>query len=230
MIRRLALPLACIAVLSGCATFTNNDVVASYNGTELDQAEFEERYVAVAGEPVAGRYLGDPARTVVNNWIIEQGLAEIGIVEQYEAGPDASGILCWSLIAPADLDAAQTYVERLEQGEAWSDVLAADFPDVPDNGNGACIAVAELGPLAPQLAGMTLDDPYRVFFLDDENVVVLRMRSAAEVDPFELAGVVLRIDPALLDGLGALIENAVVTVDPQFGRFEIEAGGVVPLG
>lgn len=230
MIRRLALPLACIAVLSGCATFTNNDVVASYNGTELDQAEFDERYLALAGEPVAGRYLGDPARTVVNNWIIEQVLVEAGAVERYESGPDASGILCASLIAPTDVAAAQAYVERLEQGDDWFDVLEADFPDVPDNGNVACIAVADLGPLAPQVAGMTLDDPYRVFFLDDENVVVLRMRPASEVDPFELAGAVQRVDPGLLDGVGELLESAVVVVDPQFGRFEIEAGGVVPLG
>jgi hypothetical protein len=230
VIRRMVLPLACIAALSGCATFTQGDLVASYNGTELGHTEFDERYVAVAGDPVAGRYAGGPARTVITNWIIEQVLAEAGVVERYESGPAASGILCVSLIRPVDVVAAEQYVDRLEQGEAWSDLLATDFPDVPANGDVDCIPTEQLGPLAPQVEGVSLDDPYTVFFLDDESVVVLRMRAASEVDPFELAGVVQAIDPDSLAGVPDLIANADVTVTPRFGRFDADAGGVVPVG
>ena len=86
MIRRMVLPLACIAVLSGCATFTQDDVVATYNGTQLDQSEFGERYAAVAGEPVAGRFAGETARAVVTHWVIEQVLSEASLVERYETG------------------------------------------------------------------------------------------------------------------------------------------------
>lgn len=230
MIRRTALPLACIAALSGCATFTQDDVVASFNDVELGPAEFEQRYVATAGLPVDGRLAGDPARTVVTNWIIEQVLVEAGVVERYESGPAESGVLCVSLVRPTDIVAAEAYVERLEQGESWSDLLASDFPEVPDNGNVGCIPTETLGPLAPQVAGMSLDDPYAVFFFDDEGVGVLRMRPTAEVDPLELAGVIQTIDPESLEGLGELFETADVTVDPQFGEFDPAAGGVVPIG
>ena len=226
----MALPLACIAVLSGCATFIQDDVVASFNDAELDQAEFDARYTAAAGEPTDGRLDGDPARRVITNWILEQVLGEAGVVERYESGPEESGILCVALVRPADLTAAEALVERLEQGEAWADVVAAEFPDTPDEGDVGCIPTETLGPLAPQIAGMSLDNPYSVFLFDDQNVGVLRMRRTAEVDPLELAGIVQAIDPESLEGLGAVFEAAEVTVDPQFGRFDPDAGGVVPVG
>lgn len=226
----MVLPLACLAALSGCATFTQDDVVASYNGAELEQSEFDDRYAVLVGEPVAGRFAGDPARAVVTNWIIEQVLTEAGVVERYESGPEASGILCVSLVRPTDVVIAQAYVDRLQQGEAWSDLLASEFPEVPDNGDVSCISTESLGPLAPQVAGLSLDSPYTVFFFDDQSVAVLRMRTTAEVDPFELAGIVQTIDPESLEGTAELFETADVTVDPQFGRYDIEAGGVVPLG
>lgn len=226
----MVLPLACIAVVSGCATFTEDDVVASYNGTELGQSEFDERYAATAGEPVAGRFDGEPARAVVTNWIIEQVLADVGVVERYETGPEASGILCVALVRPTDLPTAQGILDRLEQGEAWSDMLATDFPEVPDNGNVSCAPTESLGPLAPQVAGMSLDNPYAVFFFDDQSLAVLRMRTVAEVDPFELASIVQAIDPESLEGIPDLFESADVTVDPQFGQFDVDAGGVVPIG
>ena len=230
MIRRMVLPLACIAVLSGCATFTQDDVVATYNGTQLDQSEFGERYAAVAGEPVAGRFAGETARAVVTNWVIEQVLSEAGLVERYETGPEASGILCVSLVRPTDFPTAQGYLDRLREGEAWSDFLAAEYPDVPDNGNVDCAPTQSLGPLAPQVSGLSLDSPYDLFFFDDQSVALLRMRTTAEVDPLELAGIVQAIDPESLAGVGELFEAAEVTVDPQFGRFDFDAGGVVPLG
>jgi hypothetical protein len=226
----MLLPLACVAALSGCATFTEDDVVASFNGVELDRAEFDERYVAVAGDPVDGRFSGEPARNVVTNWILEQVLVEAGVIERYESGPEESGILCVSLVRPTDIVAAEALVERLDQGEVWAEVVAADFPDVPDNGNVGCIPTETLGPLAPQIAGMTLDDPYAVFLFDDQDVGVLRMRPTAEVDPLEIAGIVQTIDPDSIQGIGELFETAEVTVDPQFGEFDPAAGGVVPLG
>ena len=228
MIRRTVLPL--VAVLAGCATITQDDVVASFNDTELDRSEFDDRYARVAGDPVDGRVAGDVARDVVTGWILERVLGEAGLIERYEAGPEASGVLCVSLVRPADLATAEDIVERLEQGADWSDLVAAEFPDVPADGDVGCIPTETLGPLAPQVAGMTLADPYAVFLFDDQNVGVLRMRSAAEVDPLELAGVVQSVEPELLAGLGEVLETADITVDPQFGRFDPAVGGVVPLG
>lgn len=229
MIRRTVLPLACIAALTGCATFTEDDVVASYNDDQLDQAEFDARYERAAGEPVDGRLQGDTARAVVTTWILERVLAEAGVVDRYEEGPEASGILCVSLVRTTDLAAAEASVERLEQGEGWSELLAADFPDVPGNGDVDCIPTETLGPLAPQVAGMTLDDPYTVFLFDDQGAGVLRMRPTSEVDPLEIAGIVQAIDPDSIEGLGDRFEVAEISVDPQFGQFD-PAAGVVPLG
>lgn len=230
MIRRTALPLACIAALSGCATFTQDDVVASFNGAELAHDEFAERYEAIAGEPVAGVFAGEQARSVVTNWVLEQVLVEAGVVERYESGPEASGVLCVNLVRPSDINVAEALVERLEQGESWTDMVAADFPEVPENGAVDCIPTETLGPLAPQITGMSLDDPYTVFLFDDQSVAVLRMRPTAEVDPLEIAGIVQTIDPDSIAGVGDLLATAEVTVDPQFGQFDPAAGGVVPLG
>ena len=135
-----------------------------------------------------------------------------------------------SLVRPTDYPTAQGYLDRLREGEAWSDFLAAEYPDVPDNGNVDCAPTQSLGPLAPQVSGLSLDSPYDLFFFDDQSVALLRMRTTAEVDPLELAGIVQAIDPESLAGVGELFEAAEVTVDPQFGRFDFDAGGVVPLG
>ncbi|MFP5488861.1 MAG: hypothetical protein ACLGHQ_11215 [Acidimicrobiia bacterium] len=230
MIRRTVLPLACMAVLSGCATFTQDDVVASYNDDQLDQSEFDDRYERIGGDPIDGRFQGDAARAVVTNWIYERVLAEAGVIDRYELGPEASGILCVSLVRPTDLNEAQGYVDRLEGGEAWSDLLAADFPDVPANGDVDCIPTQDLGPLAPQVAGITLDNPYEVFLFDDQSVAVLRMRPTTEIDPLEIAGNVQTIDPESIEGIGEQFEAADITVDPQFGQFDGTSGQVVPVG
>lgn len=230
MIRRLVLPVACVAALSGCATFTQDDVVASFNGVELGQHEFDARYAAATGAPADGRFAGEQARSVVTSWILEQVLDEAGVVARYESGPEASGILCVALVRPTDIDAAEDIVARLEQGEEWDALVAAEFPEVPDAGDVSCVPTETLGPLAPQVAAMTLDDPYAVFLFDDQGVAVLRMRRTTEVDPLEIAGIVQAIDPESLEGLGELFETARVTVDPQYGQFDPAAGGVVPLG
>lgn len=225
-----ALALASAAALSGCATFSQDDVVASFNDVELDQVEFEERYDAAGAARFDGRVLGDAARDVVTSWILQQVLAEAGLVELYEQGPEASNILCVSLVRTESLDAANGYVERLEQGEDWSELLAAEFPDVPGNGNVACVPTDTLGPLAPQVAGLSLAAPYAVFLFDDQSSAVLRMRPVAEVDPLELASIAQAIDPESVAGLNTVFEQAEITVAPQFGRFDADAGGVVPLG
>lgn len=230
MIRRTVLPFACIAALSGCATFTQDDVVASYDDNRLERDEFDARYERLAGAPVDGRLQGDAARSVITNWIFEQVLDEAGVVDRYEEGPEASGILCVSLVRPVDLGEAEGYLERLEGGEAWTDLLASDFPDVPANGDVSCVPTVSLGPLAPQVAGMTLDNPYAVFLFDDLSVAVLRMRATAEVDPLEIAGIVQTIDPESIEGIGEQFESAEIAVDPRFGQFDIDAGGVIPLG
>lgn len=230
MIRRTVLAFACVAAMTGCATFTQDDVVASYNDVELEQSEFDARYARVAGERTDGRIAGDAARRVITNWILEQVLGEAGLVDRYESGPKASGILCVSLVRTDDIVAAEAYVERLDQGEPWSDLMAAEFPEVPDNGDVSCIPTETLGPLAPQVEGMTPDDPYTVFLFDDRSAGVLRMRPVAEVDPIELASLAQAIDPASVENLGEGFEAAEITVDPQYGEFDPDAGGVVPLG
>lgn len=230
MIRRTALAIACAAALTGCATFTQDDVIASVDDAELDRADFEARYVQLAPQPADGRYGGDIARTVVTSWILEQVLAGVGLIELYESGPEASGITCVSLVRPTDIVAAQEFVDRLDGGLGWSEFVAANFPETPDEGDVSCIPTVSLGPLAPQVAGMTLDRPYAVFLFDDQSVAVLRMRPTNEIDPLEIAAIAQAVDPELLAGVADVIDNAEIVVDPQFGRFDPEAGMVVAIG
>lgn len=219
-----------VVVLAGCGTVAGTDVVASFNDVDLDQTEFEQRYDASGGARFDGRVLGDAARDVVTDWILQQVLDEAGIVELYEQGPEESGILCVSLARTESLEAAQRYVDRLDQGEEWSDLLVAEFPEIPANGAVDCIPTDTLGPLIPQIAGMSLDAPHVVFLFDDQSSAVLRMRPVAEIDPLELAALAQAVDPESVAGLGDVFEQAEVTVSPRFGRFDPDAGGVVPVG
>jgi hypothetical protein len=230
VIRRTAIAIACAAALSGCATFTQDDVVASVDDADLEQADFDARYTGLAPEASSGRYAGDLARTVITSWIIEQVLDQVGLIEFYEQGPETSGITCVSLVRPTDIVAAQEYVDRLERGLDWTDFVAANFPETPDEGDVSCIPTATLGPLAFQLAGMSLERPYAVFLFDDQSVAVLRMRPTAEVDPLEIAAIAQAVDPELLADVGNVLDRVDVTVDPQFGRFDPEAGAVVAIG
>ena len=228
--RTLAAVVAASAVLSGCATFTQDDVAASFDGAELGGAEFEQRYVDSVGAEPDGGLSGDAARAVVTSWILGRVLDDAGIVETYESGPEASGILCVSLVRPTDLERATELLERLRDGADWFEVVAQEYPEVPDGGDVACIPTATLGPLAPQVSQLRPDAPYEVFTFDDQSVAVLRMRPVGEIDPLELAGIAQTVDPASVEGLGPTLEEAEVVVDPQIGRFDPQAGGVVPLG
>lgn len=227
---RTLLALSCVAVLAGCGTVARDDVVASFNDADLDTAEFDQRYDTLGAGRFDGRVVGDAARDVVTDWILQQVLDEAGIVDWYEQGPETSNILCASLVRTQSLDEAQGYVDRLEQGLEWSTLLTEEFPDVPSNGNVSCVPTDTLGPLAPQLAGLSLENPYAVFLFDDQSSAVVRMRPVAEVDPLELASIAQALDPESVAGLNVVFEEAEITVHPQFGRFDPDAGGVVPLG
>ena len=224
------LPLAVVAVLTGCGTLSQGDTVATFNDATLDQAEFDARYQVIAGEPFDGRILGDTARDVVTDWIILQILDEGGFVDFYEAGPAESGIVCVSLIRTRTLEIAEDVASRLEAGTPWADVLEFEYPQIQDNGDVECIPIEALGPLGTQVEGLTLDSPYTVFQFEDLSSAVLRMRPADQVPPLELAGLVQAVAPELTEGLDAIIEGADVHVDPQIGQFDPNAGGVIALG
>jgi hypothetical protein len=227
-VKRL-IAVAAIA-LTGCAGVTRGDTVATFNDVTLEQSEFDQRYQAIAGDPFDGRILGDTARDVVTDWIILQILDEGGFVDFYEAGPAASGVVCVSLIRTGTLEIAQDVVSRLDAGTPWADVLEFEYPEIQQNGDVECIPIQALGPLATQVEGLTLDTPYTVFQFEDLSSAVLRMRPAAQVPPLELAGLVQAVAPELTEGLDAIIDGADITVDPQIGQFDPDAGGVVALG
>ncbi|MFZ9016885.1 MAG: hypothetical protein ACO23O_07820, partial [Ilumatobacteraceae bacterium] len=227
-VKRL-IAVAAIA-LTGCAGVTRADTVATFNDATLGQAEFDERYQAIAGEPFDGRVLGDTARDVVTDWIILQILDEGGFVDFYEAGPAESGIVCVSLIRTGTLEIAEDVVSRLEAGISWSDVLEFEYPQIQQNGDVECIPIQALGPLATQVEGLTLDTPYTVFQFEDLSSAVLRMRPAEQVPPLELAGLVQAVAPELTEGLDTIIETADISVDTRIGQFDPTAGGVVALG
>lgn len=218
------------AALTGCSAVSSGEAVATFNGAELGRDEFDAQYTVRAGGAVDGRLLADTARDVVTDWILLQILDEGGIVEFYETGPAASGMICVSLIRTADTTEAEGLVERLDGGADWSTLLAEEYPDVPANGDVECLPTESLGPLATQVTGLTLDSPYTVFQFDDQSSAVLRMRPASQVPPLELAGLTQAVAPERVAGLDALIEGADVTVDPTIGRFDADAGGVVPVG
>lgn len=84
-IRRIALVAACAVALTGCATFGNDDVVATVDGSEIDQAAFD----AVADDyfsrpelfgtsaPTDGRIDAEQSRLLLGAMIRQQVLRDL---------------------------------------------------------------------------------------------------------------------------------------------------------
>ena len=247
MIRRSSISLvalAAVVVLTGCGTF-DDDVVASVNDVDLNADEFGDRYDEVGasldpqtadlllGEVPEGRQQADLARSLIADFIHTELLREAGVLDFYAAGPETSGVVCIELAALADLGQAEAAVDELEGGADWSDVVADSAQR-----NEGCAPVSGLGELAVQLAGISVDSPYRSLVFPGGESYVVRFQDGAEANPVQLIQYVSAIDGSFIEPLAIATDAAVITIDPQYGEYNRDVvwflGGdepaVQPLG
>lgn len=232
----IAVPLALVALASGCTTFTDTDVAARVDGTELSQDEFEQR-LAEAGITADQAVPLDPARAELTLWIQSQLVDVDAVATQYDSGPASSGSICLSAIVvetEADADAAAA---DLDAGSDFADVFGdVNIDPTLDADAGAlpCITSADLDagagtPLIDAAATLSTETPVATaVLLDDAGQpvawAVLAFRSFDQLAPVDVEFVTAGVD------LGDAVSGADIHVDPRYGTFDAELGQVVALG
>lgn len=229
---RAGLIAAAAVAVTGCATFTENDVVARVGDDELTNDEFAERVdqlqSAQGGATGADRIDGELARSTVANWLALRLAAQAGVVERYGEGVDELGVACVFALPAADEAAAQAIVDELTAGADWDEVIAREAPDIPGAGRQQCISTQGLSPdLAAQIAGMSPADPYRV--VTGQGLLVIRAQTEAELFGIDLLTALQPSDPALIDAIVTSIDGDDVYVDPRVGTFVAERFAVEPV-
>jgi hypothetical protein len=227
--RSSVIAVAAVAALTGCATFQNTDTVAKVGSAELTQAEFERRAESL-GFVTDDRLSGDDARATIGNWIGLELADAADILDAYLNGPVESGITCVFGLAAPDVDTADAWLARLEDGESWEDLAAEVAPDTPNAGRTGCLPTESVAPVADQMADMRVDDPYRVLNFGDGSVVLVRMQSRDDINGYELLQTASVVEPSSLDAIFAELEELEVEVSPRYGTFDRETVNVIPLG
>ncbi len=226
--RRTALLALAAVVLSGCATFENNDVVARVGDVELGNAEFERRAAAL-DRVVDGRVAGDLARDTISNWIALQLADRADVVDAYLQGPETSGITCFAFVPAPDVPTADRWKDDLDAGGSLDELVAAEAPDFVGN-NQACVPVNQLGGDPAQVEGMSPSDPNRVFVRSEGIVLVLQMQGIDEIGGLGLLQAAAAVEIGLADAIVADAATADIEVAPRFGTYDPQRLFVIPLG
>ena len=243
--------LAAVAV-SGCTTFSDNDVIARIGDAELGAEELDELIAA------AGLDLGDGATTVnadvareqIAGWIGSTAQAEgLYVVDQIEPASDAvasarfdQGIETALIACPLAMivegpDAGAEAIARLEAGDPYETVFA-EFnlnPDlVPVVGDIGCLPLQDLDP--------TAGDPGVDALLAVDASTQHAVGDLTELSDGEARAILVSFRPydALPADYVATIRNVVggllvreqldVYVDPRYGAFNPATGLVEALG
>jgi hypothetical protein len=233
---RIVLLAAVAVVASGCATFTDDNVIARVGNAELSSDDLVELIAeipdgnGISGADVGDRAPGELARQAIGSWIAVRGLDASGVLARYREGIAGLDVACLKAIPAADSLHAQTILGRLESGEAWDKVVAAEAAEAVDRDRAGCLVVSQLpAEVVQALAGISATSPYRTIDLSGQSVVI-----AAQTDD-ELLGIefltaLQNVEPDSVAKVVAGLRTADVYVDPRYGTYDPTRLQVVPLG
>jgi hypothetical protein len=251
VIRRLTMLAAAGLAATGCATFTDNDVVARVGDAELSSDELSERLngtadttpeqddAAAVDADAAERVPGDVARESVGAWIREQLVASSDLAAQYSASPSALGIACIDVAIAADEAEASAIKQRLDGGEEWDDVVAPIEAAYGYESQQPCVALVEYEQrfgveLAQAFGALTPADGPQVVDAGESGFTVMRAQPIGDIPVDQLVTALgsLSADgeppPALVD-LIAGGRDADVYVDPRLGTFDHDRWLIEPV-
>ena len=135
MIRRAPLAvLAAVVALTGCGTFTDNDVVAEVGDEQLTESDIR----SILGDDEATDVPYDVANTIVTNWIIDQvirfDLADGGNPIEPEGGDLTAES------QEASFEAAFAAWQTAEPRTVTNDQLASAYGEGPTESGLVCVA------------------------------------------------------------------------------------------
>lgn len=241
---------AAASLAAGCSSL-DTDTVAQVGDTKLSEAELEE--LLIAAQVVDNQSI-DVSRQAISNWIFETtveqglvseeilaGLPEDRLIPSYGDGIEAAGVTC-PVIFVADSEASgDAAVASLDSGAGVTDVVA-EFNIDPQlgttDGLAGCFPIDQFDPEAA-----TSPEVEALFSINDENryasaptagpdgttaALVVGFRPFEELDPNEAVQVVDILRQAV--GLRLLVNDIDIDVASRYGTFDVDRGGVVPLG
>lgn len=154
------------------------------------------------------------------------------LVDRYAAGPAQSGLICVSHILVDSVEAAADVKDRLDDGADFAELAASESTDpgsAQEGGDLGCFSVEEFGStFIPEFVEGALEaelgeptEPVESQF--GAHVILVR---TAEQSADGLAA----LETSPQDFLAGLLESAEISVASRYGTFDLDAGGVVPLG
>jgi len=238
------------SVAAGCSTL-DTDEVARVGDATLSEDELDELLVAAQ---VLDNDSIEISRQAISNWIFETtvseglvteellaGLPEGRLIPAYNEGIEAAGITCPIILVVESEAVAETVVASLDDG---ADVAATVAEFNMDPQLGSTDGLAGCFPLE-QFDQQSLASPEvgALLRLDDENrfdyaptpsadgttaALVVGFRLFEDLDPTEAAQVSDSLRQTV--GLRLLVEDVDIDVASRYGTFDVDLGGVVPLG
>ncbi len=245
----ILLPCSIAALVSGCATFSETDVVARVGDTELSVEQLDELIEAVAGgDPAAAGALpegvddANVARQQISAWIFETslGLSDEEVEESYALGLIDSGVTCPKVMVTPTFEEAQLAETRLAAGEPFGAVLAElniDPSLAESSGAIGCITLEQI-----DLTGQPSPDIQAILDINAANPISVQeipipdgtlAGLLVQHTPFEelaaadSASVVSNIEFQAAQGLD--VDDLDVYVDPRYGAFDAATGAVIAL-
>lgn len=249
--RRAQTILTAVAVASiaaGCSSL-DTDTVARVGDTEFTQDELDE---LLSAQQANGNV--DAARGAISNWIFETtvekglvteellaGVPEDRLVPAYGDGIAVAGITCPTILVVASPEAGNDAVEQLAGGGDVLDVIE-EFNIDPQlaeaGGRAGCFPADQFDPASSDtpevqaLFALDADDPFASVPTPSPDgttgALVIGFRPFDDLDPNEAEQVLQALRQTV--GLRLLVDDIDIDVDSRYGTFDVDRGGVVPLG
>jgi hypothetical protein len=230
---RLLAIVALAAVVSGCATFSDNDLAARVGSAELSQTDLGRR-LGGDGEPVE-RADGEAARSAIADFVRRAVADQVGLFDRYSSGDATLGVACFDALQVVDGDQGNELAARLAAGETWTDVAESVAPGAAAGSRVPCQPIAQVAPDVPEiaetLAELRPDGPPIVLDLPELGAaIVFRPHPVDEVNITDFLNAASTANPTLIEQVQAEAASGDIYVDPRFGKFDATTFSVVPLG
>lgn len=248
VIRRLTMFAVTGLAVTGCATFTDNDVIARVDDVELTSDQLEERLNPAAGDSADGssdgsatsddgldlvRVPGDVARESVATWIREQLIADTDLAAIYSAAPSDLGITCLDVAIALDETDADTIMAQLDSGASWDDVVAPIEEALGYESVQPCVSIDEyaerFGPeAAAAFAALKPADGPQIVDTGDGGFTVMRAQELDQAQLVEVLGLGTGGPPpqVVIDRADVDVD---IYVDPRLGTFDHDRWVVDPV-